>query len=108
VTARPILLQRALTNLVDNALKYGRRAVVRLEASAERAVITVEDEGSELTVAEIQEVLAPFQRGANSSAIDGFGLGLTIVATVAEQHGGTLRFDQGSQGLRASLDIQRH
>lgn len=108
VTARPILLQRALTNLVDNALKYGRRAVVRLEASAERAVITVEDEGSELTVAEIQEVLAPFQRGANSSAIDGFGLGLTIVATVAEQHGGTLQFDQGSQGLRASLDIQRH
>ncbi|WP_281954313.1 sensor histidine kinase [Pseudophaeobacter arcticus] len=108
VTARPILLQRALTNLVDNALKYGRRAVVRLDANAERAVITVEDEGSELTVAEIQEVLAPFQRGANSSAIDGFGLGLTIVATVAEQHGGTLRFDQGSLGLRASLDIQRH
>ncbi len=108
VTARPILLQRALTNLVDNALKYGRRAVVRLEADSQRALITVEDEGSELTVAEIEEVLAPFQRGANSSAIDGFGLGLTIVATVAEQHGGALRFEQGRQGLRAQLEIPRH
>ena len=108
VTAQPILLQRALTNLVDNALKYGRRAVVRLEADSQRALITVEDEGSELTVAEIEEVLAPFQRGANSSAIDGFGLGLTIVATVAEQHGGALRFEQGRLGLRAHLDILRH
>ncbi|OIQ44961.1 MAG: two-component sensor histidine kinase [Roseobacter sp. MedPE-SW] len=107
VTARPILLQRALTNLVDNALKYGRRAEVQLAADADRAVITVEDEGSELTVAEIEEVLAPFQRGANSRSIDGFGLGLTIVATVAEQHGGTLRFEQGRQGLRAQLEILR-
>jgi signal transduction histidine kinase len=107
VTARPILLQRALTNLVDNALKYGRRAEVRLEATSERAVISVQDEGSELTVAEIEAVLAPFQRGANSTAIDGFGLGLTIVATVAEQHGGSLRFERGRRGLRARLEIRR-
>jgi signal transduction histidine kinase len=107
VTARPILLQRALTNLVDNALKYGRRAEVRLEATSQSAVITVQDEGSELTVAEIEAVLAPFQRGANSTSIDGFGLGLTIVATVAEQHGGSLRFERGSRGLRARLEIQR-
>jgi signal transduction histidine kinase len=107
VTARPILLQRALTNLVDNALKYGRRAEVRLEATSESAVITVQDEGSELTVAEIEAVLAPFQRGANSTAIDGFGLGLTIVATVAEQHGGSLRFERGRRGLRARLEIRR-
>ena len=79
-----------------------------VEADADRAVITVEDEGSELTVPEIEEVLAPFQRGANSRAIDGFGLGLTIVATVAEQHGGTLRFERGRQGLRARLEILRN
>lgn len=108
VTARPILLQRALANLVDNALKYGRRAEVQLEAIADWAIITVEDEGSELSVAEIEAVLAPFQRGANSTAIDGFGLGLTIVATVATQHGGNLRFERGSQGLRARLEIRRN
>lgn len=108
VTARPVLLQRALTNLVDNALKFGRRAEVRLEASSERAVISVEDEGSELTVEDIEAVLAPFLRGANTEAIDGFGLGLTIVATVAEQHGGSLSFEQGCQGLCARLEILRH
>lgn len=108
VMARPILLQRALTNLVDNALKYGRRAEVSLEADSEYAVITVEDEGSQLTVEEIEEVLAPFQRGANAQSIDGFGLGLTIVATVAEQHGGSLRFEKGRKGLRARLEICRN
>lgn len=108
VLARPILLQRALTNLVDNALKYGRRAEVSLQATSDRAVITVEDEGSQLTVEEIEAVLAPFQRGANARTIDGFGLGLTIVATVAEQHGGTLRFEKGRRGLRARLEICRN
>jgi len=107
VTARPILLERALCNLIDNALKYGRRAHVSLEANSEMAVIEVEDEGSELDVAEIERVLAPFRRGANTGAIDGFGLGLTIVATVAEQHGGSLHYEMGQRGLRAQLEICR-
>jgi len=107
VSARPISLQRALSNLIDNALKYGRRATVELEAMADRAVITVEDEGSEFSVADIEGMLAPFQRGPNAQSVDGFGLGLTIVATVAEQHGGHLSFEEGRTGLRARLEIQR-
>ena len=108
VTARPILLERALCNLIDNALKYGRRAHVSLEASSEYAAILVEDEGSELGVADMEEVLAPFRRGTNTQSIDGFGLGLTIVATVAEQHGGGLSYEMGRRGLRARLEILRH
>lgn len=46
VVARPVSLQRAVTNLIDNALKYGRRAAIGLSATADHAVITVEDEGS--------------------------------------------------------------
>lgn len=107
VVARPISLQRALSNLIDNALKYGRRATVELEAGADSAIITVEDEGSELSVAQIEEVLSPFRRGPNTQSVDGFGLGLTIVATVAEQHGGSLSFETGAHGLRARLKIQR-
>lgn len=105
--ARPVSLQRALSNLIDNALKYGRRATVELEALADRAIITVEDEGSEFSVADIEGMLAPFQRGPNAQSVDGFGLGLTIVATVAEQHGGRLSFEEGQRGLRARLEIQR-
>ncbi|CUH84073.1 sensor histidine kinase [Thalassovita mediterranea] len=107
VTARPVSLQRALSNLIDNALKYGRRATVELEAMADRAIITVEDEGSGFAPEDLEGMLAPFQRGPNAQSVDGFGLGLTIVATVAEQHGGRLVFEQGRAGLRARLEVQR-
>jgi signal transduction histidine kinase len=107
VTARPVALGRALTNLVENALKYGRRATVGLEVSAESALITVEDAGQELSVEEIEALMAPFQRGANSGTIEGHGLGLTIAAAVANLHGGELSFEPGSQGLRARLRISR-
>jgi signal transduction histidine kinase len=107
VTARPIALNRALSNLIDNALKYGRRASVSLTADADNAVIVVEDEGSGMSPADIETVIAPFTRGANTGVVDGLGLGLTIVATVAEQHGGSLSFESGAQGLRACLQICR-
>ncbi|WP_420585745.1 sensor histidine kinase [Ruegeria sp.] len=107
VMGRPISLKRALTNLIDNALKYGRHAEVRLETDARMATITVEDKGADLSVADIEALMAPFRRGSNIGSSDGFGLGLTIVATIAEQHGGSLSFEAGDQGLRARLQITR-
>ena len=107
VMARPISLKRALTNLIDNALKYGRRAEVALETNAQTATIIIEDKGNDLTASDIEALLAPFRRGSNTGSSDGFGLGLTIATTVAEQHGGTLSFEAGEQGLRARLQISR-
>ncbi len=107
VMGRPISLKRALTNLIDNALKYGRRAEVQLETDATTATITVEDKGTDLSVSDIEALMAPFRRGSNTGSSDGFGLGLTIAATVAEQHGGGLSFEAGDQGLRAQIQITR-
>lgn len=107
VTARPISLQRAITNLIDNALKYGRRATVALITNAETATVIVEDEGTELSVEDIERLLAPFTRGDNTQRIDGTGLGLTIVATIATMHGGALTYEAGRVGLRACFTIQR-
>ncbi len=107
VMGRPISLKRALTNLIDNALKYGRHAEVALETDAETATIIIEDKGANLSVADIEALMAPFRRGSNIGSSDGFGLGLTIAATVAEQHGGALSFEEGEQGLRARLQITR-
>jgi signal transduction histidine kinase len=107
VTARPVALQRAVTNLIDNALKYGRRARVELVATSESAVIAIEDEGTEQRAEEVEALMQPFRRGANAGAIEGFGLGLTIVMAVAEQHGGALSFANGRRGLRAQLEIRR-
>lgn len=107
VVARPLLLERAISNLIDNALKYGRRAHVSLEADATRARIVVEDEGSGVEAEKLEAMIAPFSRGENTQAITGHGLGLTIVATVAEQHAGRLFFEDGAVGVRACLEIRR-
>lgn len=107
IHARPVSLRRAISNLVENALKYGRRASLELIATAERVVIVVEDEGSHMTASQIDTVVGPFQRGENTLSIDGFGLGLSIVSTVADQHGGRLFFEDGKFGLRACIEISR-
>ena len=107
VTARPVSLQRAVTNLIENALKYGRRATVGLETDAQSATIVVQDEGSENAARDIEKLMAPFQRGENTATIDGHGLGLTIVATIARLHGGELTFEDTASGVSARLMIQR-
>ncbi len=107
VTAQPVALRRAISNLIDNALKYGRRARVAVEADSETARILVADEGKGMSEGDLVDLTAPFKRGPNSENIAGFGLGLAIVSTIAEQHGGTLRFEERGDGLTAVLTIAR-
>ena len=107
IIGRPISLGRAMTNLIDNALKYGRRASVELSTSAQEVTIKVTDNGSQTTAADVEALLSPFKRGDNIKSIDGYGLGLTIVSTIAVMHGGALRFEDTGSGLRAILAIPR-
>ncbi len=107
IFGRPVTLERAITNLIENALKYGRRAVVSLETTAQTATVLVSDEGSNSSAADIEKLLAPFQRGDNTKTIDGHGLGLTIVATIAKLHGGSLSFEDTATGVRSRLILQR-
>ncbi|MGB1863496.1 MAG: sensor histidine kinase [Candidatus Puniceispirillum sp.] len=107
VTAQPLSLQRAIINLIDNALKYGRKAIVSLEASSEIASIHIDDFGTGMSEDEIGSLTAPFKRGENAASIEGFGMGLTVATTIAEQHGGSLYFQNTSDGLRATLTIAR-
>lgn len=108
VAGRPLALKRAIGNLIDNALKYGRRAVVRLEADAEDVHILVEDRGGALDAAELETLTQPFQRGTNAQTTKGFGMGLTIVSSIALEHGGDLTFAPGQAGTIARLRIPRH
>jgi len=100
VFARPISLQRAITNLIENALKYGRRAHVQVQATADIATIIVEDEGTDNSAHDVEGLMAPFKRGENTATIDGHGLGLTIVATIAKLHGGVI--DQRHRDLKCT------
>lgn len=107
VTCRPMGLQRALSNLIDNAIKYGRSARVTLEADSRFATILIEDEGVDLTLDDINRLMDPFTRGPNTTRIEGTGLGLSIVATIVSIHGGSLRFEHGETGLRARVILPR-
>lgn len=107
VTASPVSLRRAISNLIDNSLKYGRKATVSVTTGSNIASVIVEDEGSGVTEEIMNSLIAPFQRGENAHYIEGVGLGLTIVATIARQHGGDVHFEQTSSGLRSILTISR-
>ena len=101
ITARPDALVRAVENLVENALKYGSRAVLRTGRTAGDGVfIEVEDDGVGIAEEQRQAMLEPFVRGdaARSSAAGGFGLGLSITASIAKSHGGELELSAGKMG----------
>ena len=99
--------QRAINNLIDNALKYGRSATLSIQTSSDFVFIIVEDEGKNITEELINNLKEPFLRGKNSNYIKGTGLGLTIVSTIAEQHSGSLNFEKTKNGLKAILKIKR-
>ncbi len=107
IRGRPVALRRAISNLVDNALNYGRRATVRIETDATMAHILIEDEGGAQQDIDLNAMLEPFARGENSGTTAGFGLGLTIASTIAVEHQGELRFERSQSGQCARLSVAR-
>lgn len=102
---RPNAIRRALTNLVDNALKYGKSATLGLSATSECVTIFIEDEGK--SEVDFSTLIEPFQRGTNAAHHSGTGLGLTIVESIATSHGGALGFSQSATGTIATFKICR-
>jgi signal transduction histidine kinase len=108
VRCLPLALERALANLVDNAVKFGSSVTIRLDTTLTNQVsIEVEDDGPGIADDEKPLVLEPFYRtDAARQSISGFGLGLAIALNVAKHHAGTLTLhDRTPHGLRARLSI---
>ena len=105
-SVQPNLLRRAVRNLIDNAVKYGARARVRVLAAGGTAVIEIDDDGPGIPDDQIEAVLRPFERLEASRNRDtgGAGLGLAIASAVAEAHGGVLTLaNRPDGGLRARI-----
>lgn len=108
VSCLPLALERGIANLVDNAVKYGKSVVVRLDTTRPGEVsIDVEDDGPGIPDPEKPLVVEPFYRTDEARrSVGGFGLGLAIARVVARHHGGTLTLhDRPPHGLRARLTI---
>jgi len=104
--ARPLLLKRALSNLLDNAIKYGGGEIaVQLRQQGDHVVLSVADRGVGIPAAQHDAVTRPFVRLESArSNVTGSGIGLAIVERAARLHGGELRLaDNPERGLVAAL-----
>ncbi|WP_407117831.1 ATP-binding protein [Bradyrhizobium sp. LMG 9283] len=107
--ARPDDLHRGVTNLVENAVRFGAEVTIRLDVSGTALVIDVEDDGPGISDARKQEMLEPFVRGDDARTMDestGFGLGLSIARAIALAHGGELSLhDRKPHGLIVRMQL---
>lgn len=111
IVTRPQALRRVMTNLLDNALKFGEYAVITLDASsAAQVIIHITDGGPGIPEAELEAVLQPFYRVETSRNRDtgGTGLGLAIAAQLTAQLDGKLHLaNRAGGGLDVSITLPR-
>jgi CheY-like chemotaxis protein len=108
-TVRPDDLLRSITNVVENAVKFGTETTIRLSVMSGDMTIDVEDDGPGISDADKAAVLEPFVRGDHARNMDeatGFGLGLSIANSIAAAHGGELSLhDRQPKGLIARIRL---
>lgn len=103
-----LALRRIVSNLVDNALRYGRRAHLGVGVASGEVVLTVDDEGPGIPRDQRGLLLEPFARADTSRARDtgGAGLGLAVVRSLAEAHGGRIEIgDAPTGGARLAVRL---
>ncbi|OYV38299.1 MAG: two-component sensor histidine kinase [Rhodospirillales bacterium 20-64-7] len=101
------MIQQAIANLVDNALKFSPAdGVVTIDASVDGMItIAVGDQGPGIPDSERTRATDRFYRGETARNTPGSGLGLSLVLAVAHLHGGDLRLEDNHPGLRAVLTL---
>jgi signal transduction histidine kinase len=101
VSGDPVLVERLVANLVDNADRYSTDAGdiwISTRLAAGDSQLIVANTGRLISPADADRLFEPFQRLNDRASHDGFGLGLTIVASIAAVHGGTARANPRDDG----------
>ncbi|GAU86033.1 ATP-binding protein [Bosea sp. BIWAKO-01] len=104
-------LERAVTNLVENAVRHGTQVIIRLRDETDALLIEVADDGPGIPQADRLRLLEPFMRGDEARGridSEGFGLGLAITRSIAAAHDGELTLhDNQPRGLLARISLPR-
>ena len=106
----PHLLAQAVTNLLDNAIKYTPRpgrVTLAARGDDDRFTITVTDDGPGIPEHERERVFERFVRLENERNSPGNGLGLSLVKAVARLHAATLELEDADPGLRVTMTFSR-
>ncbi|GAB4224232.1 MAG: hypothetical protein Tsb005_21030 [Gammaproteobacteria bacterium] len=110
IEGQPNNLRRVFNNIIDNALKYGQKADVLIQADPRGIEISIEDNGPGIPQAELDKVFAPFYRSTLSRKqhISGTGLGLSVVkAACAANHIDIVLTNRQPRGLHVQLKFNK-
>ena len=108
IQGREQALKRAITNVISNALKYGKTVAVDLESNDRKLEITIDDDGPGIPADKREEVFKAFYRleESRNKETGGIGLGLAITKDVITSHGGKIELaDSPLGGLRVLISI---
>ncbi len=100
VRVRPMAIERALSNIINNACKYAQHVWVDMQSDAEAVEIFVDDDGPGIPEAQREEVFKPFFRleQSRNQKTGGVGLGLSIAQDIVHSHGGDIMLEQSRKG----------
>jgi two-component system OmpR family sensor kinase len=107
---RPIALKRAFANLIDNAIKYGGTARIKLRDHDGLIRVEIADDGPGLPEERMEEMFQPFTRlePSRNRETGGFGLGLSIARDIIRGHGGAITLSNRAEGgLLVRVDLPR-
>jgi two-component system, OmpR family, sensor histidine kinase MprB len=104
VRADAVLVERALSNLLDNAVKYSPPGAP-IEVTVRDGEVVVADHGPGVAAEDLPRIFDRFYRAAAARGKPGAGLGLAIVREAAEAHGGTATAESGAGGARFTLTL---
>lgn len=108
---QPLALRRCLSNLLENALRYGKQAYISLKDDDDFLIISIRDQGPGIPEDKMRIVFEPFVRleSSRNKAFGGVGLGLSIARDAARVCGGTLTLCNAEEGgLIANISLPRH
>ncbi len=103
-------IKRALSNLVENAIRYGGKASVELAETDEMLIILIDDAGPGIPEDQIERMFEPFVRldESRNEETGGIGLGLAIARSIIRSHGGEINLaNRGEGGLRATISLPK-
>ena len=106
---RPVLIRRALRNLIGNAIAYGKHAALAVREEDGMIFVDIDDDGPGIDPAMAESMFEPFMRAerSRSRSTGGSGLGLTISRAIARAHGGDVTLqNRTAGGLRATMSFK--